>query len=87
MSNCPSGALDQEGKTDVFKCLKNSQPYGLGANIRFWAKFAEASPDERKAMARDPEYWRLYQAGFIGHQYFCFNCQASCPVGLGAKEA
>lgn len=84
VKNCPAGALDEEGKTDFLKCLKKSQPYGLGSNIRFWAKFADASPDERKAMLRDTEYWRLYQAGFIGFQYFCFRCLASCPVGQGA---
>lgn len=82
VENCPGGALDEEGKTDVMKCLKNSQPYGLGGNIRFWSKFAEASPEERKGMVRDTAYWRLYQAGFIGFQYCCFNCLKICPVGL-----
>lgn len=81
VENCPAGALDEEGKTDDLKCLKNSQPYGLGASIRFWSKFVESSPEEQKKMVRDVNFWRLYQAGFIGFQYYCFNCLKSCPVG------
>ncbi|GAB6062479.1 4Fe-4S binding protein [Deferrisoma palaeochoriense] len=81
VENCPASALDEEGKTDVMKCLKNSQPYGIAGAIRFWTQFGEADPAERKAMLRDPHYWRLYQAGFIGFQYFCFRCMATCPVG------
>jgi epoxyqueuosine reductase QueG len=41
---------------------------------------------ERKAMLRDPNYWRLYQAGHIGPQYFCFACMNVCPVGRKATE-
>ncbi|HBH12448.1 MAG TPA: 4Fe-4S ferredoxin, partial [Clostridiales bacterium] len=26
-------------------------------------------------------YWKLYQTGFIGFQYFCFECYKSCPIG------
>ncbi|HWJ02356.1 MAG TPA: 4Fe-4S binding protein [Verrucomicrobiae bacterium] len=81
VDNCPAGALNEEGKTDVNKCLKNSQPYGLGGQIRFWSKFGAGSPEEQKKLLRDPEFWRMYQAGFIGFQYFCFNCLKSCPVG------
>jgi epoxyqueuosine reductase QueG len=81
VDNCPARALDEEGKTDVMKCLKNSQPYGIGNAIRFWTKFAESTPEEQKKMVRDVNFWRLYQAGFIGFQYFCFNCMKSCPVG------
>jgi len=80
---CPSGAFAQEGQTDVMKCIKVSQPYGIGGAIRFWSQYAGASVDERKAMLKDPHYWRLYQAGFIGFQYFCFRCLAACPEGRG----
>ncbi len=78
---CPSGALDVEGKTDVMKCLKASQPYGIGGSIRFWMKWAEAETPERQAMLVDERYWRLYQAQSIGFQYFCFNCIKNCPIG------
>ena len=81
VENCPAGALNEEGKTDDMKCLKNSQPYGIGSAIRFWSKFAETQTEEQKKMVRDVNFWRLYQASFIGFQYFCFNCIKSCPIG------
>lgn len=79
--SCPAGALAVPGRTNVGRCLGNSQPYGIGGSIKFWSRFAEAEGEERQAMLKDPEYWKLYQAGFIGFQYFCFNCLKSCPVG------
>jgi len=82
VDNCPGGALDEKGKTHSFKCLKNSQPYGIASNIKFWSRFAEAEPEEKKKMVKDEEFWRLYQAGFIGFQYYCFNCIKVCPVGV-----
>jgi len=81
VDNCPAGALEEEGSTDVFRCLKNSQPYGIAGNIRFWLKFVDASDEEKKNMLKDEKFWRLYQAGIIGFQYTCFNCLNSCPVG------
>ncbi|HEX3031839.1 MAG TPA: 4Fe-4S binding protein [Bacillota bacterium] len=84
VENCPGGALNEEGKTNMAKCLKHSQPYGLGASIKFWNHFADSSPEDQKKMFLDEQYWRLYHAGFIGFQYFCFNCLKSCPVGQKA---
>lgn len=80
VEQCPAGALDEENRTDVMKCLRNSQPYGIGNSIRFWSKFADGTLEEKKKMVRDVDFWRMYQAGFIGFQYFCWNCMKSCPV-------
>ena len=81
VEECPAGALNVENKTDMLKCLRNSQPYGIGGSIRFWSKFADATPEGKKTMVKDVEFWRMYQAGFIGFQYFCWNCMKCCPVG------
>lgn len=81
VDNCPGKALDQEGKTHLMRCLKNSQPYGIARSIDFWTRFAEAGTEEKKSLIRDVEYWRLYQAGFLGFQYFCINCVRHCPLG------
>jgi epoxyqueuosine reductase len=81
VESCPGGALNDEGKTHLMKCIKNSQPYGISAAIRFWSTFGQSSPEEQKAMLADEHYWRIYQAGFLGFQYFCFNCYTSCPLG------
>ena len=80
VGSCPGNALAVPGQTNVGRCLGKSQPYGIGGSIKFWSRFDEADGQERQAMLKDPEYWKLYQAGFIGFQYFCFNCMKSCPV-------
>ncbi len=81
VDNCPASALDTEGQTDFGKCLKESQPYGLSKTVMFWMKWADKSPEERKQMLLSRDFFMMYQAGFIGFQYFCFKCYASCPVG------
>jgi hypothetical protein len=81
VDNCPAHALDVEGKTDEFKCMKVSQRSGLAANIGFWMKFIDGSPEERKKMMVSAEYMGLYQAAFMGLEYHCFKCYISCPAG------
>ncbi len=81
VKSCPGSALDEAGKTNIGRCIKNSQPYGLGANIGFWQKFAGSTPEEQKQMFADEKYWRMQQADSIGMQYYCFNCMKSCPIG------
>lgn len=80
IKNCPAEALDEVGKTDVMKCLKHSQPYGLGADIAFWTKVIHGPTDEQTGMFLSEDYARLRQAAHLGNQYMCFNCMKSCPV-------
>ena len=81
VDNCPAHALDTEGQTDEFKCMKVSQPTGITANIKFWMKFSDGSSEDRKKLIFSPEYMSLYQSAFIGLEYHCFKCYISCPVG------
>lgn len=81
VKHCPAEALCEEGKTDVLKCLEKSQPYGARAAALFWLRFGEATLEERVALFQSPEYLSIYQAGFIGLQYYCFRCLAVCPIG------
>lgn len=81
VESCPGGALDEEGRTDVLKCLKSCQPYGIGGAIRFWKRFSASTTEEEQAMVADVDFWRLYQAQSLGFQYFCFNCLKNCPSG------
>jgi epoxyqueuosine reductase len=78
---CPARALDEEGKTDQMKCLKVSQPSGIGGLMGFLREFMKADPDGKKALIMDPAVMSLYQAAFIGFQYHCFRCMAACPAG------
>ena len=86
VERCPGRALDGAGKTDVMKCIRHSQPYGLSGAIGFWIRHADASAEERKAMFKDDLFWKMYQAGHIGPQYFCFHCIGSCPVGRRGRD-
>jgi epoxyqueuosine reductase len=80
VESCPARALDEEGKTQDLKCLRNSQPFGIGGAIGFIRKFTGAAPEQQKAMIMDPQFLSLYQASFIGFQYECFRCMAVCPA-------
>jgi epoxyqueuosine reductase len=81
VENCPGGALDEAGKTDIMKCMKHSLPYGVGADIKFWLQLLASSPEEKKEMLVSEHYQMLRQSLNLGNQYQCFNCMKSCPVG------
>ena len=81
VKNCPVNALDEEGKTDVMKCLSNSQPYGFGGTKQFWSKFMSAKPKDQEEMLNGDDYRLIYQAQALGSQYVCFNCTKTCPLG------
>lgn len=81
VESCPARALDEEGKTDQMKCLRVSQPYGIGGMIGYIRKFIGASSEEQKSLLRDPLFLSLYQAPFMGFQYSCFKCETVCPAG------
>jgi len=81
VKECPAHALDEENKTDIMKCLFNSQPYGFIGNVGFWTKFAESTPEEQKQMVSDNEFKKLYDALTLSSQYVCFNCTKNCPAG------
>jgi epoxyqueuosine reductase QueG len=84
VEGCPAQALDEEGKTDMLKCLQVSQPYGIGGTIRYLRQFIGASPEEQKALLKDHRLLHIYQAQFIGFQYFCIKCIAVCPACIAA---
>lgn len=81
VDECPGRALDEEGKTDNMKCLRNSQPYGIGTSIGFWSKLIKSSPEEQKKLLFSEAFMKMYQAQMIGFQYFCFKCLYDCPIG------
>ena len=86
VKNCPGGALDQEGRTDLMKCMQHSLPYGVGADAAYWGKLLNSSPEEQREMLKDERFARLRQSLVLGNQYQCFNCMKSCPVGKRARS-
>lgn len=81
VKNCPVNALDKENRTDVMKCLLNSQPYGFGGNKQFWSKFIGSTHNKQEEMLIGDDYRLIYQAQAMGSQYVCFNCTKNCPLG------
>jgi len=80
VESCPAKALDEEGKTDPMKCLRVSQPNGIGGAIAYAKKFIGAAPETRKEQLVNPRFLELYQASFIGFEYHCFKCETVCPA-------
>jgi len=74
VKQCPVNALNEEGKTDVMKCVFNSKPYGFSGNVQFWTKFAESSSEDQKLMLIDEKFKKIYDAMTLGTNYICFNC-------------
>lgn len=85
VDNCPAGALDEEGKTDVDKCARYCQPYGRHADVDFWRRFVDSSPEERKEMFKTDQYMRLRVTTHLGITHECFNCMSLCPIGDSEK--
>ena len=83
---CPGKALDIENRTEDLKCLKMSQPFGIGGAIGYVRKFIGKKPEEQQSLLKDPRFMSLYQASFIGFQYACFACIAVCPVDGRDKD-
>jgi epoxyqueuosine reductase QueG len=81
VENCPAKALDEEGKTSAMKCLKVSQPNGIGGIITFAAKLTEASAEDKTKMIFDPKFFNICQSLALGFEYHCFRCMAVCPAG------
>jgi epoxyqueuosine reductase QueG len=77
---CPAHALDEEGKTDMFRCLNFSQPYGIRGIYRYLRRFIGASPEDQRSLLKEPILLQAHQAQFIGFQYTCIRCIAVCPV-------
>jgi len=77
---CPARALDEEGKTNVMKCLRVSQPLGINAVIRYFSNMIGKPEEEQKKMLKDPFFWDLYQASFMGFTYTCNKCMSVCPI-------
>lgn len=80
VESCPAKALDEEGKTDPMKCLRVSQPNGIGGAIAYAKKLIGATPETRKEQLVNPRFLELYQASFIGFEYHCFKCETVCPA-------
>jgi len=81
VDNCPAGALNEEGRTDLRKCMEVSQPFGANSFLGYLRKFVNSSAEEQEGMLKSFTFLPFYQALSGAREYNCFNCQKLCPAG------
>ncbi len=89
---CPAGALAGGGAIDKRRCGDRIFSGGFRAWRRFLLELVEAPPERRREVAGGQLALDLWQNFMTGNYYYCFACQAACPVGRtgtggGAGEA
>jgi epoxyqueuosine reductase QueG len=82
---CPGKALLGEGKVDKQACGRVIFQFGLRGMIKFVGEMTSASPEGRAQMLRSYPFRELWQTLVSGNYYYCFECQALCPVGKEGK--
>jgi len=81
---CPTGALSGGGRIDKRKCGEKIFSGGYRAWRKFLLELIEAPPEKRKEMTGTQISLELWQNFMTGNYYYCFACQAACPVGRAA---
>ena len=82
---CPMGALSGGGKIDKRKCGDKIFSGGYRAWRNFLLALHEASPEKRKELTASQLSLDLWQNFMTGNYYYCFACQAACPVGRSVR--
>jgi epoxyqueuosine reductase QueG len=81
---CPTKALSGGGKIDKRKCGDRIFSGGYRAWRAFLLALVEATPEKRKELLGSQMSLDLWQNFMTGNYYYCFACQAVCPVGRTA---
>ncbi|MCL5965940.1 MAG: 4Fe-4S dicluster domain-containing protein [Deltaproteobacteria bacterium] len=82
---CPTGALSGGGRIDKKKCGDRIFAGGFRAWRGFLMDLVEASPEDRRELLKSRLSLELWQNFMTGNYYYCFACQAECPVGRGSR--
>ncbi len=78
---CPAAALAGGGAIDKRKCGDRIFSGGFRSWRRFLLDLFDATPEERRETAGGQLALELWQNFMTGNYYYCFACQAACPVG------
>jgi epoxyqueuosine reductase len=81
VSGCPGKALLGEGRVDKRACGRVIFQFGLRGMIKFVGEMIGASPKKKAELLKSYPFRELWQTLASGNYYFCFECQASCPIG------
>lgn len=85
MLGCPSKALLGGGQVDKRACGRVVFEFGLRGMTKFVGGMLNASPEERTEMLKSHPFRELWQTLVSGNYYYCFECQALCPIGKGNR--
>jgi len=86
LAACPAGALPGGGRIDKRRCGERIFAGGYRAWRRFLLELIEAPPERRREMTGGQLSLELWQNFMTGNYYYCFSCQAACPVGGTAGD-
>jgi len=78
------GALSGEGRIDKRRCGEKIFSGGYRAWRNFLIALIEAPAEKRKELTGSQISLDLWQNFMTGNYYYCFACQAACPVGRPA---
>ena len=81
LSGCPGKALSGEGKVDKRACGRVILEFGLRGMIKFVGEMIEASAEKKAELLKSYRFRELWQTLASGNYYYCFECQALCPIG------
>jgi epoxyqueuosine reductase QueG len=81
LDGCPGKALLGEGKVDKPACGRIILKYGVRGMMKFVGGMSDAAPEERTRMLKSHLFRELWQTLVSGNYYYCFDCQALCPIG------
>ena len=85
MLGCPSKALLGGGEVDKRACGRVVFEFGLRGMTKFVGGMLNASSEERAEMLKSHPFRELWQTLVSGNYYYCFECQALCPIGKGNR--
>lgn len=80
LARCPVGALTGSG-IDKKKCGDYIFSYGLRRFTSYLGRLATADEQEQRELLKSDTVRELWQNFMTGNYYYCWECQASCPVG------
>lgn len=81
VNSCPAGALQGKGSVDKKKCGATIFSGGYRAWRKFLYELLEGAEEKRRELLRSQMSLELWQNFMSGNYYYCFACQAVCPVG------
>jgi len=81
LSGCPGRALLGKGKVDKRACGRVIFEFGLRRMMKFAGEMFDASTKERADLLKSYPFRELWQTLVSGSYYYCFECQALCPIG------